>query len=361
MVRSSLCSSEEGSTEIILDEDFLASSSEFNEDQICGMSARNSDDIKEDQLKVFEEIEIEEDEEDEDLEDDSIDKDVTIDEYIEDDFRNGFDFFRFLNLVKFEFKLTFKNQTTENEAKQVRVYQTFVSRIRIESIGHWTEKIDQSKFSNKPNRTFNKISFISFLSFLPSYWLITAFLPITPTHLTTNQNSFLAVPESTPHVEEASTPTQNEAVKNRPIKIKNVKVTWDVINVELDSNLDFDLRLGIRRRRKSDLGTVQKWATFSKTGESNVAIPFHAYAGYDYEIVNANSQVQFTFNPSEEDLVEALWKDEDDQDIIKQAKKLISDGKKFDSSEKKIDDVYKLAEVSRLIRCFLSPTDWLRK
>ena len=110
MVRSSLCSSEEGSTEIILDEDFLASSSEFNEDQICGMSARNSDDIKEDQLKVFEEIEIEEDEEDEDLEDDSIDKDVTIDEYIEDDFRNGFDFFGFLNLVKFELKLTLKKR-----------------------------------------------------------------------------------------------------------------------------------------------------------------------------------------------------------------------------------------------------------
>ena len=74
------------------------------------MSARNSDDIKEDQLKVFEEIEIEEDEEDEDLEDDSIDKDVTIDEYIEDDFRNGFDFFGFLNLVKFELKLTLKKR-----------------------------------------------------------------------------------------------------------------------------------------------------------------------------------------------------------------------------------------------------------
>lgn len=66
----------------------MASSSEFNEEQICGMSARNSDDIKEDQLKIPEEIEIEED--DEDLEDDSIGKDVTIDEYIEDDFRNGF-------------------------------------------------------------------------------------------------------------------------------------------------------------------------------------------------------------------------------------------------------------------------------
>ena len=168
----------------------------------------------------------------------------------------------------------------------------------------------------------------------------------TSTHLTTNQNSFLAVTETTPHVDEVSTPTQNEAVEHRPIKIKNVKVTWDVINVELDGNLEFDLRLGIRRRRKSDLGTVQKWATFSKTGESKVAIPFYAYAGYDYEIVNADSQTQFTFNPSEEDLVEALWKDEDDQDIIKQAKKLISDGKKFDSSEKKIDDVYKLAEVS---------------
>lgn len=96
MVRSSLCSSEEGSTEIVLDEDFLASSAEFNEDQICGMSARNSDDIKEDQMKLFEEIEIEEAEDVEDLEDDSIDKDVTIDEYIEDDFRNGFNFFRFL-------------------------------------------------------------------------------------------------------------------------------------------------------------------------------------------------------------------------------------------------------------------------
>ena len=63
------------------------------------MSARNSDDIKEDHLKLLEEIEIEEDEGDEDLEDledDSIDKDVTIDEYIEDDFRNGFDFFRLL-------------------------------------------------------------------------------------------------------------------------------------------------------------------------------------------------------------------------------------------------------------------------
>ena len=114
----------------------------------------------------------------------------------------------------------------------------------------------------------------------------------------------------------------------------------------MDGNLESDLRLGIRRRRKSDLGKIQKWATFSKTGEPKVGIPFHAYAGYDYEIVNADLKVQFTFNPSEEDLVEVLWRDEDDQDIIKQAKKLISDGKKFDSSEKKIDDVYKLAEVS---------------
>ena len=89
MVRSSLCSSEEGSTEIILDEEFLASSSEFNEDQIGGMSARNSEDIRDEPLKPFEEFVLEEDEI-EDLEDDSIDKDVTIDEYIEDDFRNGF-------------------------------------------------------------------------------------------------------------------------------------------------------------------------------------------------------------------------------------------------------------------------------
>ena len=89
LVRSSLCSSEEGSTEIILDEELLASSSEFNEDQICEMSARNSKDIREDPLKPFEEFVLEEDEV-EDLEDDSIDKDVTIDEYIEDDFRNGF-------------------------------------------------------------------------------------------------------------------------------------------------------------------------------------------------------------------------------------------------------------------------------
>ena len=84
-----MCSSEEGSTEIILDEELLASSSEFNEDQICEMSARNSKDIREDPLKPFEEFVLEEDEV-EDLEDDSIDKDVTIDEYIEDDFRNGF-------------------------------------------------------------------------------------------------------------------------------------------------------------------------------------------------------------------------------------------------------------------------------
>jgi len=114
--------------------------------------------------------------------------------------------------------------------------------------------------------------------------------------------------------------TENEHAENRPIKITDVKVTWDVINVELDGNLESDLRLGIRRRRKSDLGKIQKWATFSKTGESKVAIPFHAYAGYDYEIVNADLKVQFTFNPSEEDLVEVLWRDEDDQDIIKQAK-----------------------------------------
>ena len=99
MVRSSLCSSEEGSTEIILDEDFLASSSEFNEDQICEMSARNSKDIREDPLKPFEEFVLEENEA-EDLEDDSIDKDVTIDEYIEDDFRNGFDFFGFSLILK---------------------------------------------------------------------------------------------------------------------------------------------------------------------------------------------------------------------------------------------------------------------
>jgi len=99
LVRSSLCSSEEGSTEIILDEDFLASSSEFNEDQICEMSARNSKDIREDPLKPFEEFVLEEDE-GEDLEDDSIDKDVTIDEYIEDDFRNGFDFFGFSLILK---------------------------------------------------------------------------------------------------------------------------------------------------------------------------------------------------------------------------------------------------------------------
>ena len=58
------------------------------------MSARNSKDIREDPLKPFEEFVLEEDE-GEDLEDDSIDKDVTIDEYIEDDFRNGFDFFGF--------------------------------------------------------------------------------------------------------------------------------------------------------------------------------------------------------------------------------------------------------------------------
>ena len=118
----------------------------------------------------------------------------------------------------------------------------------------------------------------------------------------------------------------------------------------MDGNLESDLRLGIRRKRKSNLGTIQKWATFSKTGESQLAIPFHAYAGYDYEIVNADMLIQFTFMPSEEDLAEDFWRDDiDDEDLIKKAKKLISDGKKFDSSEKKIDDVYKLAEVSSRI------------
>ena len=63
------------------------------------MSARNSKDIREDPLMPFEEFVLEEDE-GEDLEDDSIDKDVTIDEYIEDDFRNGFDFFGFSLILK---------------------------------------------------------------------------------------------------------------------------------------------------------------------------------------------------------------------------------------------------------------------
>ena len=63
------------------------------------MSARNSKDIREDPLKPFEEFVLEEDE-GEDLEDDSIDKDVTIDEYIEDDFRNGFYFFGFSLILK---------------------------------------------------------------------------------------------------------------------------------------------------------------------------------------------------------------------------------------------------------------------
>ena len=150
-------------------------------------------------------------------------------------------------------------------------------------------------------------------------------------------------------------PTLNEPVEtNHPIKIKDIRVTWDVLNVELDGNLESDLRLGIRRKRKSNLGTVQKWTTFSKTGESKLAIPFHAYADYDYEIVNADLLVQFTFKPLAEDLTEDLWREDiDDQDLIKKAKKLISDGKKFDSSEKKIDDVYKLAEVSfrRQVQC----------
>ena len=57
--------------------------------------------------------------------------------------------------------------------------------------------------------------------------------------------------------------------------------------------------------------------------------------------------------PSEKDLAEQFWRDDiDDEDLIKKAKKLISDGKKFDSSEKKIDDVYKLAEVSSRIGVF---------
>ena len=62
------------------------------------MSARNSEDIRDEPLKPFEEFVLEEDEAEE-LEDDSIDKDVTIDEYIEDDFRNGFNLFEqiFLN------------------------------------------------------------------------------------------------------------------------------------------------------------------------------------------------------------------------------------------------------------------------
>ena len=191
---------------------------------------------------------------------------------------------------------------------------------------------------------FNKISFISSLSFLPFYWLITYH-----TYTFNHQNSFLVIPDSSSHVNEPPTlpPTLNEPVENHPIKIKAVKVTWDAINVELDGNLESDLRLGIRRKRKSNLGTVQKWATFSKTGESKLAIPFHAYADYDYEIVNADLEIQFTFKPSAEDLNEDLWREDiDDEDLIKKAKKLISDGKKFDSSEKKIDDVYKLAEVS---------------
>ena len=62
-------------------------------------------------------------------------------------------------------------------------------------------------------------------------------------------------------------PTLNDPVENHPIKIKDVQVTWDAINVELDGNLESDLRLGIRRKRKSNLGTIQKWAKFSKTGE----------------------------------------------------------------------------------------------
>lgn len=151
-------------------------------------------------------------------------------------------------------------------------------------------------------------------------------------------------PESSPNVEEVLKPIQNESVENYRIDIKDIQVTRDVINVELDGKLESDLRLGIRRKRKSNLGTVQKWAIFSNKGESKVAIPFHAYAGYDYEIVDTKLIVQFTFKPSAEDLVETFWTDEDDEDIIKKAKKLISDGKKFDSSEKKIDDVYKLAE-----------------
>ena len=96
LVRSSLCSSQgsQDSTEVILKSDELAEDfAEYNDDQICGMSPPNMDgepDIgrhpechPECQLKPFEEFE-------DDEEDDSIDKDVTIDEYIEDDFRHGF-------------------------------------------------------------------------------------------------------------------------------------------------------------------------------------------------------------------------------------------------------------------------------
>ena len=97
MVRSSLCSSQasEDSTEVIL-EDEIQEFAEYNEDQICGMSSRIDEEgmmdrydghesTVEERLKPFEDFEGDEEEED-----DSIDKDVTIDEYIEDDFRKGF-------------------------------------------------------------------------------------------------------------------------------------------------------------------------------------------------------------------------------------------------------------------------------